>query len=327
MTNLRKYYYNDIKPEGLPQLRDEERQKTDEQLVADLEPLWEEELSKEHSAQTDSLQTISAKLMESIEPNPTSKETSNTIFRRISWITSIVASVMLLLLIGMGYRYHSYKQNLSAQRITVSTRTGELAQVVLPDGTQIKLAGNSKLIYSPTFNGKNRSISFEGEAYFQVAHDSAHPFLVEMNNLKVKVKGTKFNLRNRQKESLSSLSLQEGCVELTSALSGKSVTLSKNQRAIIDTKTGEITISGVKDINEDIAWTNHQISFDNKPFQLVLKDIAQNYGLKLHLGKDLPNDPFTGTLPNNHIEEVIHTLEIIFKVNIQAKDGQLIVTK
>ena len=61
---------------------------------------------------------------------------------------------------------------------TVST-LAETRTVTLPDQTEIVLNRYSSLTYPERFRGKDRKVQLQGEAYFEVSKDAAHPFKVE----------------------------------------------------------------------------------------------------------------------------------------------------
>lgn len=76
---------------------------------------------------------------------------------------------------------------------TVST-LAETRTVTLPDQTEIVLNRYSSLTYPERFRGKDRKVQLQGEAYFEVSKDAAHPFKVEAGAIIVQVLGTHFNV-------------------------------------------------------------------------------------------------------------------------------------
>lgn len=70
----------------------------------------------------------------------------------------------------------------------------KVENLTLADGTQLTLNRGAQLIYPEKFAGRTREIFLSGEAYFDVAHDKKHPFIVRAGDLKIKVLGTKFNI-------------------------------------------------------------------------------------------------------------------------------------
>jgi ferric-dicitrate binding protein FerR (iron transport regulator) len=60
----------------------------------------------------------------------------------------------------------------------------------LPDGTKVSLNRGSKISYPSTFEGQTREITLQGEAFFDVAHDAQHPFIIHAQGADIKVLGT-----------------------------------------------------------------------------------------------------------------------------------------
>lgn len=88
--------------------------------------------------------------------------------------------------------------------------------VVLADGTKVWLNADSELKYPVSFSGETRQVFVRGEAYFEVAKDSLHPFIVRNGKVDIRVLGTSFNIRAYQDSSIYT-TLLSGCVEICHA--------------------------------------------------------------------------------------------------------------
>ncbi|MGK2863198.1 MAG: FecR family protein, partial [Chitinophagaceae bacterium] len=78
------------------------------------------------------------------------------------------------------------------QRIT---SVNEVIKDTLPDGSVATLNKHSALTYPSSFKGKTRNVKLKGEAFFSVKPDRQKPFIIEANDVQVKVVGTSFNIR------------------------------------------------------------------------------------------------------------------------------------
>ncbi len=87
-------------------------------------------------------------------------------------------------------------------------------RVELSDGTRLVVNSQSKVIYPCRFNGDIRKIYAQGEVFLEVAHDKQHPFIVESEDFKLRVLGTKFNISNYKGGQLI-LYWWKGSVEVT----------------------------------------------------------------------------------------------------------------
>ena len=73
----------------------------------------------------------------------------------------------------------------------VTVAKGEQLQVLMQDGTRIWLNADSRLVYPDNFNGRERVVRLEGEAYFEVAKNSEKPFRVELEAMDILVTAQK----------------------------------------------------------------------------------------------------------------------------------------
>lgn len=316
MTNLAKYYFNLIHPEEIDSIREEESRKSDTDIAAALEDLWNGEMQKEPSLDaesTDALKRSKDIVMMTTRSAAKQGRSKNVVM----WIMSAAAVALIFITIGTVWKYRSFSDTLLSHQVEVSTDAEDTTSVKMPDGTQIRVGGNSRLVYPSAFTDKNRKVALSGEAYFCVAHDPRHPFVVECSDFEVSVKGTKFNLRARRQEGYSTVWLDEGKVDIRSTKTGKSLTLRAGQKALVDSRTGRLSLQQTDYNGMHTSWIAREITFRNTPFHDVLNTICANYGLTLVLDKDISNAPFTGTLPNNNLTEVIRTLEIVYKVKIK----------
>jgi ferric-dicitrate binding protein FerR (iron transport regulator) len=102
--------------------------------------------------------------------------------------------------------------------LTANTARGQTYQFTLPDGTRAWLNADSKISFRSQFSGKTRKIILSGEAYFEVAKDKSHPFIVESAGQIVEVLGTHFNINSYADEGSIKTTLLEGSVRVSSLL-------------------------------------------------------------------------------------------------------------
>jgi ferric-dicitrate binding protein FerR (iron transport regulator) len=92
---------------------------------------------------------------------------------------------------------------------TVYPHADSVRTIVLSDGTEVTLNCNSTFSYND-----NREGELHGEAYFKVAKDTEHPFVIHSEHMTVTVLGTEFHLNTHTREGSSKLSLYDGAVVL-----------------------------------------------------------------------------------------------------------------
>ena len=137
---------------------------------------------------------------------------------------------------------------------------GEQMQVVLQDGTTVLLNSQTKIRYPLKFGLFNRVIELSGEAYFNVAKETGRSFIVNLNSLKIKVTGTKFNVKAYEDE-LIWVTLDEGGVLLEDTKSLQ-YTLKPGDSAEYDRDSGScrITRPGGENMETITAWKNNKLN-------------------------------------------------------------------
>ncbi len=160
----------------------------------------------------------------------------------------------------------------------LTTPIGKDFQVTLSDGTQVYLSADSRLVYPSRFEGKERMVALEGEAYFDVARDNEHPFIVKTEHLGVKVIGTKFNISNYVGK-LTRVTLIEGSVNVTNPKGGKSLLMKPSDEVTIDSN-GTVTKNTI-DVDGYVYWQEGFFYFDNQPLSEIMQTIGKWYNVSV----------------------------------------------
>jgi len=173
---------------------------------------------------------------------------------------------------------------------TLSTDNGETYKVHLPDGSDVWLNSASSLTYNTALgdNGK-RTVSLTGEAYFEIAKDKAHSFIVHTDKQDVEVLGTHFNINSYKDEPAVATTLLEGSVKVTSGT---------NKQVI---KPGEQAINngaGIKvakvDVDNITDWKDGDFNLNHVDFKVAMRKVARWYDVEIIYDKSVPNDIETG---------------------------------
>lgn len=204
---------------------------------------------------------------------------------------------------------------------TLSTPTGGQYNIVLADGTKVFLNAVSSIKYPTQFNGDNRLVELEGEAYFEVAKNKNKPFIVKSDNQSIEVLGTHFNVHAYANEAVVKTTLLEGSVAV-SFKNQKSI-LKPGQQSNVSENFTKIKIREV-DTDEAIAWKNGRFKFDNADLKTVMRQLERWYGIKVEYRGDVSDVRFSGgTFMNKNLSEVLKVLELS---NIKFKvEGRTII--
>lgn len=201
---------------------------------------------------------------------------------------------------------------------TLSTPTGGQYNIVLADGTKVFLNAVSSIKYPTQFNGDQRIVELEGEAYFEVAKNKSKPFLVKSANQTIEVLGTHFNVHAYNNESVVKTTLLEGSVAVSSK--NQKAILKPGQQSNISESSSKIAVKEV-DTEAAIAWKNGRFKFDNADLKSVMKQLERWYGIKVEYRGDVSDVRFNGgTFRNKNLSEVLKVLELSnIKFKVEGK--------
>jgi transmembrane sensor len=215
---------------------------------------------------------------------------------------------------------------------TLSIPNGKRFNITLSDGTVVYLNAGSSMTYPVQFiKDKTRKIFLTGEAFFEVAHDKKHAFIVNANKLDVQVYGTKFNVSNYQEDDATDVVLVEGSVSMTeSGLTGKSkkeVFLSPGYKGTF-TK-GDKTISNEK-VNTSLytSWMSGNLVFRQESFENIIKKLERHYNvIIINNNKNLAHETFNATIETDHesIVQVFNYFKKVYQIDYSVVENKIII--
>lgn len=242
-------------------------------------------------------------------------------FKRAS---TIAASILIpVLIISTVYFYKEMDHYKQIPNI-VSVNKGQRAGITLPDGTIVHLNSESKLTYTPDFNGKLREVVLEGEAFFEVTPNKEKPFIVKTSVFDVEVLGTSFNVSVYNDENIVETALMEGKVKLTmQGCPSKPVYLTPSQKFIYSRSDRQGTIS-IMEGDTELAWKQGILAFSAEPLEEVFRKIERWYGVTMHYDKEsLVNDNFTGQFKMISIQEMMNILRMHYNLKFKIENNDI----
>jgi ferric-dicitrate binding protein FerR (iron transport regulator) len=162
---------------------------------------------------------------------------------------------------------------------------GQKLILSLPDGSDITLNGDSKLKYPQEFESRIREVYLEGEAFFNIVHDSSKPFIVHTKNISTTVLGTKFNVHAFTNSDEFSVALVEGMVEVTNKEKNDikgNIILKPNQKLVYNSTNDVSEVRGFEYLQE-VGWKDNILVFNDEPLEKVFTRLELAYGIKFEL--------------------------------------------
>jgi len=198
------------------------------------------------------------------------------------------ASIIFFLIIVSGILYVSgiFEQKTGSvvwnEKVTLS---GEKSIITIPDGSIVTLNADSKLKYPDQFDDKIREVYLEGEAYFEVHHNSNRPFIVHSENLSTTVLGTKFDISAYPEKRTITVSLLEGKVKVSREEKGKDneIVVLKPKEQLLYDKENNVSSFEQFDSLEAVGWKDNIYKFENEPLGEVLSQLERAFGVKFKL--------------------------------------------
>lgn len=212
---------------------------------------------------------------------------------------------------------------------TISTPKGGQYQVTLPDGSRVWLNAESSITFPIGLTANERRVSITGEAYFEVAHNAARPFIVSKGGMNVKVLGTHFNINAYDDENAVRVTLLEGSVEVKSQTgSEKSQVIIKPGQQAVSINNGKLKIETNVDLEQVMAWKNGRFELGGNTIEPIMRQVARWYDVEIEYRGIKPTDNFMGgTSRQDNVSELLKILESTKAVKFEIDGRKIIVSK
>ena len=183
----------------------------------------------------------------------------------------------------------------------------------------------STISYPKDFAVDERSASFEGSAYFDVARDEARPFVLHCGNMDVEVLGTTFLVNADKEEQRYTVDLYTGKVMMT-AYDKKGNTLSQvevnpGERGVWDAADSELWMMTYSEVKEDELQTNHVLVFDNEQLSKIVEALEYIYKVEIDLSEACATKKLTARFSDEEsIDDVLETIALVSEVTVTKTD-------
>ena len=226
-----------------------------------------------------------------------------------------------------------YDDNSALEKTTYNTIKipyGKKFRLQLSDGTLVHLNAGTTLRYPVKFiAGENRQVFLDGEAFFDVAKDKKHPFIVNADALNVRVLGTHFNVSNYPEDAATDVVLVEGSVGMYR--SNEEFDAAKNtilKPGFKGSFNRENTVISTKAVITDIytSWINGGLTFRNMTFKNIITKLERRYNVTIiNKNEKLANEKFNASFSDESIEKVMSYFNDIHGINYTIKNNQILI--
>jgi len=234
----------------------------------------------------------------------------------------VAASIVLVAAAGMlGYMVFTNKEQ-PVVPVTIAFATqNEVKADTLPDGSVATLNKNSAISYSSVFEGKTRQVRLKGEAFFAVTPDKTKPFIIDVNDVTVRVVGTSFNVKST--DSTTEVIVETGIVQVTK--NGQMVELKAGERIAVSTNqvVGTKTASGDKLYN---YYRSRTFICDNTPLWKLVEKLNEVYDVNIVIGrKELRGERLNVTFDDESLDRILEVIKETFLVKIAKGENEILI--
>lgn len=209
-------------------------------------------------------------------------------------------------------------------RNTIKTPYGGQYMVILPDQSKVWLNAGSSLNYPVSFaNAKTRNVNLTGEAYFEIAKDKMHPFVVKTAKQEVKVLGTFFNINSYADEPATLTTLLEGSVSVSSTTAHH--ILKPGEQSMLTSQGIEVAAANTEEV---MAWKNGYFRFNDEKLESVMRKIARWYDVEIEFEGEISEEEYNGKISRyKNIAQVLEMLSETNTVHFKINGRRILVLK
>jgi transmembrane sensor len=257
------------------------------------------------------------------------RKISVTPIRQPKFMWARAAAILIVALsAGLVYFYLYGTRSLQTKKVDVASASqlspSSHRLVKLPDGSSVLLNNNSTLDYT-SFTEKNREVTMSGEAYFDIARDEKHPFVIHTGNLKTRVLGTAFNIRAYPEENDVTVTVTKGKVEV--GMENKTLgIITPNQQISFNKRNGS-TVQQQVHADSILVWKHNDLVFDNTNFAEAAVIISNRFHVTVTFSnEDLKKCRFTASFLNeDNIHQVLTVLCDVNNATYEMKNDLVII--
>jgi transmembrane sensor len=236
------------------------------------------------------------------------------------FMVGILATILLQLYIS-----NNRKMENAVQWVCAETATGQKARLVLPDSSVVWLNAETRISFPSDFAAqRERVVTLEGEAYFQVQDQKSRHFTVRCRDYEVRVKGTEFNVMAYEDFNRTEATLVRGAI--TVIRDNKSVDVSPGERVVYSDNS---LVKSNAHIRQATLWKENKFYFDNVPFRELIRRLERWYDVDITLsGEQLDKIYYSGYFKNEEtVWQVLDVIQLTTPIQYERKDFREIIIK
>ncbi len=287
-------------------------------------------------------QLLKDKVSRHIQAHITTKETDDgktqqTLIRHL-WL-KIAAAAIIIILLKLAFFNTGVNKidpvQAAGNQIRLINHTNNIVKQILPDSSVVWLNPNSRITYAIKFRGKTRDVLMNGECFFEVTKDAAHPFIVTSNHMITKVWGTSFRVRDAGTSAAASVTVVTGKVSVTkksiapnTRASHKEVMLHPKQAVTYNEKEDDLHTELNADMTSLNIWKHLDLSFDNAKLSEIVIVLNKKFNANIRVDDPRLNDAvMDADLTGLNLPDVLEVLKASLRLNYELYNDGVVLTR
>jgi ferric-dicitrate binding protein FerR (iron transport regulator) len=228
-----------------------------------------------------------------------------------------IAAALLVLAVGGWLLYSTLLHNGK----TIITAGNGVVTDTLPDGSVITLNRNASIAYEKAFTGNSRTVTLQGEAFFEIAPDKSRPFIITTgDDITIKVLGTSFNVKSA--DTATEVIVETGLIEVSHRQ--QSVRLQQQQKVTISKNR----INLHKQANNSELYNHyrtHSFVCRGTPLSELVAILNETYDADIVIANSRLNDlPLTTTFREASLDSIIDIVCRTLKIGSRKENNRII---
>jgi ferric-dicitrate binding protein FerR (iron transport regulator) len=203
---------------------------------------------------------------------------------------------------------------------------GNTLDVTLPDGSHVSLNHHSKLTFAPDYGKENRTVTLTGEGFFEVESNPQKPFIIEVNDARVEVLGTTFNVQGYSSHKELEVVVETGTVKFSVPHAKKNVILKAGDRGTYQKEKMDLSSRINHDVNF-LSWKTRRIVFEESDLRSVVETLNRLYQANISIATEVPDTcVLTVTFDQQSLEAILNVLKTTLNLTYTIKEGKIEIT-
>lgn len=236
------------------------------------------------------------------------------------------AAVILCIVVGITSHLYTRQSMTEVKEYMIEAEKGQRASVTLPDGTKVWLNSHTQIVYNSNYGMEDRVVDLHGEAYFEVAKDKEHRFIVKAGGLDVEALGTTFNVKAYKEDDGVIATLFSGSIRATTGK--QSVILSPAQQVAFSRESETLVVNSPENIAYASMWRDNELAFKGETLSEIAIRLNRLYNVQIEFKSEkIKQYRFSGVIKNNSLDNVFEIISLTSPIMYESLGDTIILSE